>query len=125
MSVSTDAILFYGYHWDEGEIGDEEEKKKLPVQWGDSVETAVWRQVLEARGLDSDDHCCEGCLLPYLFVEESRIRAARGYPKAIDPTKCIPHPEWDLNLDAALRDLGISKPTGQDAPRWWLVSWWG
>jgi hypothetical protein len=68
-------------------------------------------------------HCSGGCSMPYVCVNASETKALRGYPELIQPDKLTINSEWPTQLDNFMVAMGIEKP--QDAPQWWLVSYWG
>jgi hypothetical protein len=110
MGVSTDAILFYGYH-----LGEEE--------------TEVPEQAAEVYGPDEPvlvgHHCSAAYTMHYLYVQASQTRASRGYPKEI--TDLGYQTGWDLRLTEFAKRFGLPLPSqdGASKPGWWLVSWWG
>jgi hypothetical protein len=116
MGQSTDAILFYGYTWqdeDEGNLLDwwyeEAWNKESPIEIG--------------------THCSAEYEIPYMFVKESESTARRGYPVQIDPDnvasmtsgKCS---DWNKQLDQFIEDNDIDL-TATEGPGWFLVSYWG
>lgn len=163
MSVSTDAILFYGYCWkDEGDsidtggedgdgwvetilkkraernpwddypesisqIRDYGEKKRAGDEWIKANRAALdaWndkkKAVEDEFGVELDSHCSGEYPIPYLYVKDGRAIANRGYPQEV--TNLRVQPEWDEMLNKWLAEFRIDKP--HDAPRWWLVSYWG
>lgn len=137
MGQSTDGILFYGIHADEGEwdeqLGDEWEeeyasKKGVPaptVEYDTAAHKALhqafWdkkHDLTKAEPCAVDTHCSGECPMPYAFVKASKTRASRGYPQQI--TSLAVQPEWDAQLRAFCETMGI--PWQQ--PKWWLVSDW-
>lgn len=102
MGVSTDAILFYGYCWDE--------EPDFDLDYWYDFEGPVQRST----------HCSAEHPIPYVTVAESRITASRGSPEEVKSLAV--KPEWKEQLDAFLKELSIKPP--QPEPRWWLVSDW-
>lgn len=179
MGQSTNAILFYGYCWnEEGDIFSEGEnteddedverdewshrvaKKRghmdpwnsyprdeietLPYyreqraageKWAEDNRQALdkWHEVIKAIeaefGVDVGYHCSCDCPMSYVFVVASCTTARRGYPEKINPNAILDPGatevmDWNERLDKWFKELGVSKPPGQDAPGWWLVSHW-
>lgn len=138
MGTSTDAILFYGIHGDEGEwegISIESWESVLAEKRGvvdpetpykteeeKRIQSEYWdrkREICEAEPCAVGIHCSYECEMPYAYVKDSRIEASRGYPEAV--SSLTVNPKWDANLKAFC-DL-IEIPWSQ--PQWWLVSFWG
>jgi len=146
MSVSTNAILFYGYCWDdeaehpwpdgEGEVLDEDEDDNwedryarargcLPPDAEASArehkkyETAKKKLVAASR-CRVDTHCMTSCPMPYVAVEASVTISHRGYPSTV--TSIDVDPTWDEALTEFCKTLGIK--VGKKKPSWWLVSDW-
>lgn len=105
MGVSTNAILFYGYCWD-----DQIEE----FDWDE------WEDKLEGLAVDVNTHCSGDYPIPYLAIGESRKVARRGYPEEVKSLEV--GLMWDATLTKAAEKLGIKMP--QPEPRWWLVSDW-
>lgn len=105
MGVSTDAVVFFGYCWDD--------EFELP-----ETATELWKgDVLVGR------HGSDGWTVPYVYVEASRVSAARGYPQNLTAAMFAVQLGWPEALDAFCADHNIVPP--QESPQWWLVSWWG
>lgn len=153
MGVSTDAILFYGYCWDEEwagllpsdeEGGDEAKWPKVILRrrgvanpWDSypseesraadrRAELDAWyaakAAVKEEYGCDIGRHCSGDCPMPFVSVGKV-YEARRGYPEEVASLEV--GADWGERLERFMADLGIARPDGQDAPRWWLVSYWG
>lgn len=113
MGVSTDAIVFYGYCWDEEEDFIEEEEddrnEKTP-------------------GVTWDEHGSDSSPIPCLYIEESYVCAWPDSPKPLLSEAISPgwdHESWDEKLNKELERRGIEKPEGENQPGWWIASWWG
>ena len=146
MGVSTDAILFWGFFLTEDEEGEDDEMPWLDeeYEWDtfyakqlgieeptvpynrDDEEVveiyhAYWRsnrEAAKASGCDIAYHCSGDYPLYYVTVEESRIRASRGYPEEI--TDLCAAPEWHDRLQRFCKVMDIP----WQEPKWWLVSLW-
>jgi hypothetical protein len=149
MGVSTDAILFYGYCWDEPRDMPESWEDTVAVrrgaknpwdsyQWAGGEAMSRWcrenkealddwyraKEAVEKEfGCDIHYHCSGDFSIPYVSVEASRVVALRGYPQQIKMPPEQDTPLWDRQLEKFLSELEIEKP--QEAPAWWLVSYWG
>jgi hypothetical protein len=168
MGVSTDAIVFYGYCWDdecrllpEGSdewtavvlrgrgvrrpwddfpkelndpshpqyVHDYDRRKTAADQWTTDhrAELDEWYAANRAAkaefGCDTDTHCSGDYPIPYVFVVASRVSAARGHPRELDPATVAARPEWGGMLDRFLAALAVERPHPE--PKWWLVSYWG
>lgn len=138
MSTSTDAILFYGIHADEGEWDGFESarwedalasKRGVPdpctsyeTEEEQRIQSEYWekrRAICKAEPCALDIHCSYECQMPFAYIKASRITASRGYPEQVASLEV--NPEWDANLKVFCDLMGI--PWQQ--PKWWLVSFWG
>lgn len=140
MGVSTNAILFYGVHfeegtefpWDEGDDNDVDgwyaEKMGVPRPEGEYNEKAYdkyrdeRRPLLDKMGVEVGSHCSDKCPMPYISVRGTEVLACRGYPEEIDPKKLVqPSPKQIQALKDFLELAGLE----WEEPKWWLVSYWG
>jgi hypothetical protein len=146
MGVSTDAILVYGIQLGSPEEGDELpwgedtdidayvlERYGAPkeIEFDEDEESEQykrWRRRLDERRefektipVEIDTHCSDDYTMYTLIIKESRKRASRGSPEAIDPDDMRRNHEWILDLKEACRKLEIE----YEEPRWWLQSYWG
>jgi len=111
MGQSTDAILFYGYCW-EDELDEDMFPEELQNIYGKEHAVLVGA------------HCHHEYPMPYVYIQESQTRAWRGSPQAIDPTDMVDVvAAWDGLLQDFVTAHGID--VGDQVPRWWLVSYWG
>ncbi len=76
-------------------------------------------------GCDIHYHCSNDCPMPYIAPEEGRKVVYRGCPEVVTVASLTTYYRWDGMLERFMTELGISKPEGQDAPQWWLASYWG
>lgn len=108
MSQSTDAVLFYGYCWDDEIDMDEFAPLVARNLHGMSEEVLI------------DEHCSMNCPMPYVYIQQTRVLAWRGRPKEI--TSLDVSPAWQTLLDGfcAKWDIDVSDME----QRWWLVSYW-
>jgi sulfatase maturation enzyme AslB (radical SAM superfamily) len=137
MGTSTDAILFYGFHADEGEWDDffgEEWENTFAAKVGTpepvvgfdtekhkAEHVAFWRarkKLVEAEPCEVDSHCSGECPMPYVCVKASKTKACRGYPQEIKSLTV--EPEWEIQLNKFCELMNIP----WQEPRWWLVSDW-
>ena len=138
MGTNTDAILFYGFHADEGAwdefIGENDWEDKFvevsgrpapKAEFSDDTKgdyVSYWKMkkaFVDAEPCQVDFHCSGSAAMPYACVKASKTVAWRGNPiqissLAVDPT-------WDEALQTFAKKMGIP----WQEPRWWLVSYWG
>jgi hypothetical protein len=139
MGTSTDAILFYGYCWDQeahwpwmidrddqDDHPDEDwmeryvRAKGMIVDGPNRTDWSRMRELTLASGCEVSTHCSSECPMPLVAVSASLIRSYRGRMNevkelAVDPT-------WDGLLAEFCATLGI-RTNGLRAA-WWLVSDW-
>jgi hypothetical protein len=118
MTVSTDAILFYGYCWNDQVDRDD--------VFGPNFFDQYHAASLEPVAVDL--HCSDEYPIPYLYVPESRITAYRGLPQRLffdeaNYSQDVAH-EWNQRLEAFTFSHGIDLSEA-GGPGWWMVSWWG
>jgi hypothetical protein len=141
MGTNTDAILFYGFHGDEGAWDDiyvawdniyvawEDRLAQLsgvvdPGPFSSETEDAhveYWkrrREIVEKEECEIDTHGSGECPMPFVCVKASKTKANRGYPQEI--LSLSVDPEWNAALRTFVDKMGIP---WQD-PKWWLVSNW-
>jgi hypothetical protein len=151
MGQSTNAVVFYGYCWDDedAEFGtdmDETVKAILAERgysdpWEARPESIDYRAYMAANQAEFDDyrtaedavrvelgvdwgtHCHHECSMPYLFVRDTDTTAHRGFPRPL--TSLDVDPAWKGKLDAFLVSQDIEPPEGENQPGWWVASWWG
>ena len=141
MSVSTDAILFFGIEFgedcqislDDGEywddLGDKWEKRHIqrPTISGYSgPEWDEWRaKQKEFRtsgiGIYTGRHCSSDYPMYYVSLEAHRQSNPRGYVTEIDSSKMTPTQEQLDALTQFCEEHSIPWKT----PGWKLVSYWG
>ncbi len=105
MTVSTDAILFYGYIWnDEPETFDSSGLELFPE-------------------VTLGYHCSDEEPFPYLAIASTELVAARGYPQRWRmESSCELEWRWNQELKVVLNSLGLESP---GEPGWYLASYWG
>lgn len=123
MGQSTDAILFYGFHADEGAWDD-----FIGVDWEDTFcsrkagmfagDYDAKNKLLSSEPCQIESHCSAECPMPFVCVKASMTRAWRGYPKKIESLSV--HPDWDAQLRAFCALMNVP----WQEPRWWLLSMW-
>lgn len=135
MGVTTNAVLFYGYCWQEETnmpwtIGDDE-PPDVEEEWEDRYLLAICHgqppkdygdriKLVKKSTCIVDSHCAGTCPMPFVAVRASVITAHRGdmkEVKSLDVGKT-----WDDDLDKFCELMEIS--TEGQKPRWWLVAYW-
>ena len=150
MGVSTDAMLVYGYVWDdECELypgADEDEweevvlrKRGVPNPWDSHESTPGWVQDHRAEldawsaakkfvaaefGVDIDQHGSDQWAVPIVKISGAGRRAARGYPEEMTSGDLAVGEDWDEKLTAFCDEVGIDVSEAK-GPGWFLLSWWG
>lgn len=123
VSTSTNAILFYGYHWDGdppwSDPGEDEDDGDYEDRYEDGEDDSDDDEPPDAFGCGFGTHCSYECPMYYLAVRSSEQEAYRGNPVKV---KTETGKEWDARLAKALKKYGIEPP--QKNPQWWLVSLW-
>lgn len=140
MTVSTDAILFWGFclpHEDEGMPWDDERWEGgtdnyyafrlgiLPPSVECSDKTAeiyesYWRKVIKldkAEVCGIGYHCSDSYPMQYIAVLKSVTVASRGCPKEVDILAI--KSDWREELKRYCEIMGIE----WQEPRWWLASY--
>lgn len=123
MGVSTDGILFYGYHLPE--------TSSLPMHMAANIE-----QLIDELPGDSliqvDYHCSDEAPMPFIYWNTSHIEASRGNPKLVDldQLRLLPA-DVDQQLLNFAKEHHLPAP-GEEVEYgqastvgWWLTSWWG
>lgn len=134
MGTSTDAVLAYGWAWNEEfdayEVLIEEDGLADPTE-------SRWEELEEALrklGLELDRHCRYDAVMPALVVTASRVVAYQGLPETLTAHPQPVGREWDENLAkgfALLKEAckGVEFPPefiqSETPPSWVLYSWWG
>jgi hypothetical protein len=151
MGVSTDAILFYGFCYDdEGDDADWNPRNvdwfEASEQWEDehcpqqpprppqgatidaynTPEWVEWRKRMEhwrktGDGVRVGEHCSGDYPMLYVSLTAHTHKAHRGYPEEIKPGMLAVTAEQEAALKAFCERFGFK----YKGPRWWLVSWWG
>ena len=141
MSVSTDAILFFGYCWDEEnfpfeDVDEEDETGEEPDMtlarhqgfdlvppdhenyksddWGNYF--AAKRKFLQEMPVIVVCHCHNDCPMYGIALRESVTKAHRGDPKRL----FFPTPNAVHVFGPILEKLGVEQP---GIASWWLVSY--
>lgn len=138
MGTSTDAVLAYGWAWDEEFDADNVLSEEDSLSDHDHTDPmSRWEELENALcklGLELDCHCSYDAVMPALVVRASRVVAYRGMPVALT---AHPQPiarEWNENLAKGLALLkeackGLEFPPeflqSETPPSWVLYSWWG
>jgi len=128
----TDAYVFYGFDFFDGEGGlgerptwgfePEFNDDEDPISWADWSRADKLSEEIKTRIADLhiriDSHC--SCDYPIYFIctEESFMRANRGYPKTLQ-LATGPTATKRIKEACALLDIHYEEP------RWWLASYWG
>ncbi len=116
MGTSTDAILFFGYVWDDDEVEIPEEV----------AETYCYGNV-EKYPVQVGHHCSGDYPMPYIFIAKTQIEAYRGSPKQVPmltlANKTVAEEKrWVKMLSDFCDEHDIEHP---DNAGWHLVSYWG
>lgn len=138
MGMSTDAILFYGYCWDEEaewpwRIGrDDDDDDDDDDDWttrysrakgviiDEGTDWSKVRELAQASGCEVSTHCSRECPMPFVAVTASLIRSWRGDMREVKDLTV--DPAWDKMLAEFCETLGV-RTEGLRAA-WWLVSNW-
>src|SRR5215217_6023399 len=151
MGISTDGILFYGYHLPEGaEVPwDNEEhplyehledqwdkwfayKRGLEIRYGES--SYSWDAICsleESLPVEIGIHCSDQVPMYYIAVKGSVVTASRGYPENVDRmvVRSVTHENsgWDKAIKDFVKEFEIPPPGVDEASEigWWLASYWG
>ena len=129
MSVSTDAILFYGVL-----LKEEHVEKVVEKFFGGEPEdeTGTFLDIWDEHhvpGVELVMHCSGSCTEYAIALDGTVTIAARGYPQEISLAKLIA-PDAPNGIDPIaeqLKIMGFPKSVirwaGQNT-KWWMVSWW-
>lgn len=152
MSVSTDAILFYGYVWDEetstpwtigqdDEDGPDEEDDweeryarvkagLLKPDTGAGYDQKTYSEYLSKKSEIVKDcpcevgtHCHSDAPMPYVCIKSTYICNSRGDMTRLSPEQFEVDESWDAELKKFCKLMGISTPA--EGPGWYMVSYWG
>ena len=131
MTVSTDAVLFYGFvllDGDGDEVGDleyfltGEVSTRCTSYWVDIVKERTGRQASE-WDIEFDCHCSDECPIWYICVDSVTISASRGEAVVVHQSDllCYIDDPKDAKLKAFCQAMNIE----YKEPAWLLVSYWG
>ena len=141
MTTSTDAILFYGYCWQDedcdrpwmidrdGDPDDQEEDwqeryaEAMGMELIPGYHARQWDRIqtlVRASGCEVGTHCSSECPMPYVAVSDSIVMSHRG--EMTEVRSLSVDPAWDGQLTEFCRVMGI--PTSRARAAWWLVSDW-
>lgn len=118
MGISTDAVLFYGYHLPEDVEIDEE----IHELWGKEHKVLV------------GTHCSGEAPMYYVYIVESEQTARMGYPKQIhrELINSLLTEVWNGYLlefaakhEIPLPNTEVDEYSKTSEIGWWLVSYWG
>jgi hypothetical protein len=152
MGVSTDALLVYGYVWnDEAELpegSDDDEweevvarQRGVPNPWdghpGDHApqwveqhrgELDAWcaakKAIGEEYGVEISQHGSDSWSCPVVKIAKAGHRAYRGDVHPVAAEDLAVDPAWDGMLERFVTDLGIDASEAA-GPGWFLLSWRG
>lgn len=150
MSTSTDAIIFYGYVWDEETstpwtIGQDDEET-TDEDWeeryarlkaglekpdtGNGFDQKVYseylakkREIVKDCPCKVDTHCSGEYPMPYVCISDSYVCNSRGDMTELKPEQFEVEENWNDELKKFCKLMGITMPAG--GPKWYLVSYWG
>ncbi len=137
MGTSTDAILFYGYCWDEESdkpwlIGLDGEDDYPDEDWidryirvkglavDDRVDWSKMHELALGSGCQVSTHCSHDCPMPFVAVTASVTKSHRGHMREVKSIAV--DPAWRRMLTEFCGTLGIK--TDKLRAAWWLVSDW-
>lgn len=139
MGVSTDAILFYGFHikegeepWGEDEACDDVEKwlaarlgvhqPLVPFEGNEAIHQEYWKECREAlKPIDGmlGFHCSNS--YPMAYVCATGKNAGRGYPEKLESFAVPEDAERRLRRFCAVAGINYD----EQEVGWWLASYWG
>jgi hypothetical protein len=134
MGVSSDGILFYGFHFDEDELpeilSDNEEAEdpedpedlvaKLYGWDGKYPEYSFQWEKLHPSPIVVGTHCSYNYPMYYVAIKESDLSASRGTPEKVDMAV---GPNWGALLREFCEKIGID--FDKQNVGWWLASLYG
>lgn len=125
MGQSTDAILFYGYTW--------QDQESLETIDGEEIDTYDLGEsdLAKTHGVGVDSHCSCEYAIPFIHIAEAHVTAYRGDSQSIDVSALADSPtdEWDKRLYEFIQDANINMAVSEHSepvkgPGWFLVSNW-
>lgn len=120
MSVSTDAILYYGFEaGDEDSIPPKLEATLTDEHYDPELGDWVGDQVRDEPLLDWDSHCCGEHPMYCVYVKRLRYCASRGYPEDIPISLGTPNGDEIAALSKVRKEMGLE----DSKIRWRLVSY--
>lgn len=149
MGVSTDALLVYGYVWDDETdlLGSEDDgdhaweeiiakRRGLTDPWASHpgghrpdwveahrAEIDAWNEAKKAieieYGVEIDQHGSDQWSVPIIKITGAGYRARRGYPQKLVTRDLIADPDWDAKLQRFITDLNIDTSEAK-GPGWFL-----
>ena len=130
MTVSTDAILFYGVLLKEEDV-EKVVEKFFGEEPEDSDDTGTFLDIWDEHhvpGVELVTHCYDSYPEYAIALEGTVTIAARGYPQEISLAKLIA-PDAPNGIDPIAEQLklmgfpkSVIKWAGQNT-KWWMVSW--
>lgn len=127
MSISSDGIFFYGMIWkseeppwkepSEKELEDHDELSTNP-EWEDIYCLRSGKELKDCP-VELGVHCSYESGWYFLGIEETVVRAGRGYPEKA-PVVTV-KPEWRSQLEEFCTVMGIE----WQEPAWWVTSIYG
>lgn len=142
MTVSTDAILFFGF----GLYEEEPEAckgggisgwtdyyaikmgiKPPPKEFNDETKPDIkrfWKErdeIVKKSQCGIGAHCSSDYPMYYVYIEVSEITAHRGYPKEVQLNALKVEPSWIILLKTFCETMDIK----YQEPKWILCSHWG
>lgn len=142
MGTSTNAYLFFGFHFEEGEfeslIEDYSNKHKIEIEstkddailchiiGGHELVNSDYSKrsnALKEYGIEIDEHCSGSCQMSFISVLKLH-RAYRGFPERIPSLLSTPDEEIEaLNKIKKILDA-LNYNYNESEVGWYLVSYW-
>jgi hypothetical protein len=131
MGTATNAILFYGYCWEDEaswpwDVDDSSDEDDEEYSWHEryarmkGLTDEAARPFIAKEPCTVETHCSGECPMPYVAIKASTTLAWRGHPQEIRALRT--DPAWNKQLAAFCKLLDINIKGKKAA--WWLVSDW-
>jgi hypothetical protein len=147
MGQSTDAYLFFGFDFHDGESSDDDlwydaadillndwdeeyavrrgtPRPTMAYEENKDAHRAFWdakNKLVEESGCTINTHCSGEYPVFFVCITESYLRASRGYPTEVPEGHTVPAEGWVDKLKAFCEVMGIT----WREPKWYLASYWG
>lgn len=129
MGTSTDAILFYGFSFEDDdapewiEEGEETWEEKYAIAHGVNPENhkKAW-DIANQSPCELNYHCYIDYPMYLIAIKKTKITANRGGPEEISEKHFKTEKSWDKEIRDFCKILGVTPP---EKFGWYLVSYWG